>query len=325
MRLVRAYVKSNRLLRSGLFLAQFGYHSVRASLRRRQPPSPASDPAHHLVAMVRVKDEARFLPEWLAHHVNLGVEHVYIYDNNSTDDLAGAVEPFAARGLVTVVPWPTVPASPGSHVDFLARYGPAARWCLFLDADEFVIERVPGAFARLLAEHEDWPAIAFNSWYFGIGGHETIPRGLVTEQFRRAEAHYNDHVKVVAQPSAIHGYRNTHNFWYTAWRLARTQEGRRVLGTFVRARGEPDVVIHHYLNRSREDYRNKRARGYASAAGTRAQQRHVPSEAEELAKFNDVPAGVPPHVTRAIAATLRDYGYPDDVYSATPLTGEPTV
>ena len=323
MRRVRAYVKSNRLVRSGLFLAQFGYHSAQASLGARKPASVASEPLHHLVAMVRVKDEARFLPEWLAHHVNLGVEHVYIYDNNSTDDLAGAVAPFATRGLATVVPWPTVPASPGSHVDFLARFGPTTRWCAFLDADEFVIERSPGAFGRLLDEHEDWPAIALNSWYFGTGGHETIPRGLVTEQFQRAEAGYNDHVKVVARPSAIHSYRNPHSFWYTAWRLARTPDGRRVLGTFVREAGEPDVVIHHYLNRSIEDYRNKRARGYATAAGERAQQRHVSSEDEELAKFNDVPAGVPLQLTKAIADTLREYGYPDELYSATAATEPP--
>lgn len=324
MRRVRAYIKSNRLLRSGLFVAQFGYHSARTSLGRRQPGS-APEPRHHLVAMVRVKDEARFLPEWLAHNVNLGVEHTYIYDNNSTDDLAAAVEPFVARGLVTVIPWPTEPASPGSHVDFLARFGPTTRWCLFLDADEFLVERVPGTFARLLAAHHDWPAIAFNSWYFGTGGHETIPRGLVTEQFRFAEATYNDHVKVVAQPRAIASYRNPHSFWYTGWRLARTQEGRRVLGTFVRATGSPDVVVHHYLNRSREDYCNKRARGYATAAGERAQQRHLSLEAVELAKFNDIPAGMPPHLTRAIADTLEAFGYPDDLYSPAPVAGEPTV
>lgn len=320
MRRMRAYVKSNRLLRSGFFLAQFCYHAVRASLRPHRPPSTPSDPTHHLVAMVRVKDEARFLPEWLAHHVNLGVEHFYIYDNNSTDDLAAAVEPFSAKGLVTILPWPGVPASPGSHFDFLARFGPDTRWCLFLDADEFLIERVPGAFGRLLVEHDHWPAIAFNSWYFGTGGHETIPLGLVTEQFRRAEARYNHHVKVVAQPQAIVGYRNPHSFWYSRRRLARTPDGRRVLGTFVEANGEPEVLIHHYLNRSREDYANKRARGYATAAGEQAQQRSATNEARELAKFNDVPAGVPQHVTRAIADRLAELGYPEELYVAAPAS-----
>lgn len=324
MRRIRAYVKSNRALRSALFVAQFCYRNLRA---RRQPARSAAGsggPTYHLVAMVRVKNEARFLPEWLAHHLNLGVEHFYIYDNHSTDELAAAIEPFETRGLVSVVDWPTVPVSPGSHDDFLERFGPQTRWCLFIDADEFIVERTDGAFSRLLAEHEDWPAIAFNSWYFGTAGHETIPRGLVTEQFRLAEARYNHHVKVVAQPRAIAAYRNPHNFWYSRWRLARTPDGRRVMGTFVEAVGEPEVVVHHYLNRSREDYENKRARGYATAAGQRAQQRAATHEARELAKFNDVPAGVPHHVTAAIAHRLAELGYPDELYLAAPV-GERTT
>jgi hypothetical protein len=34
---------------------------------------------------------------------------------------------------------------------------------------------------------------------------------------------------------------------------------------------------------------------------------------------------VPPHLTKVIADTLREYGYPDDLYAATTLTEEPTV
>ena len=123
---VRSTVKTSPLLRVPLFLAQNAAHAVRPTPLAPDRPSPA--PRRRLTAMVRVKDEARFLPEWLAHHVTLGVEHVVVYDNNSTDDLASAVAPFVGRGLVTVVDWPAIPASPGANLDFLRRFGPSTAW-----------------------------------------------------------------------------------------------------------------------------------------------------------------------------------------------------
>ncbi len=177
--------------------------------------------------MVRVKDEARFLPEWLAHHTTMGFEHVVIYDNNSTDDLAGAVAPFVERGLVTVVPWPTVPASPGAHLDFLRRFGPTCDWTAFFDADEFLVERRPGDLARTLAAARG-PAVAVNWRYYGGAGHETVPRGLLTGRFDRAAPVLNHHVKVIARPREVVGYRNSHNFYYRrrrGWPARRTGGG----------------------------------------------------------------------------------------------------
>ena len=66
---------------------------------------------HYLAAMVRVKDEARFLPEWIAHHLNLGVEHFYVYDNGSTDGTKEVLAPFVDSGVATYVPWPSPPHS----------------------------------------------------------------------------------------------------------------------------------------------------------------------------------------------------------------------
>lgn len=313
---LRRYVKRNRPLRTAFFLAQYASHGTRSLFARGAlAATPAERPPHLLVAMVRVKNEARFLPEWLAHHVNVGVEHFYVYDNNSTDDITSAVEPFTVRGLVTHIPWSTVPVSPSSHIDFLRRFGHTATWCMFLDADEFLIEPSPGDLVEFLASHERWPAVAFNSRYFGIGGHETIPRGLVTEQFTRAQGTYNDHVKVIAQPRAIHAYRNPHSFYYTGWRLARAPDGRRVFGTFIRTADDPRFVVNHYVNRGREDYENKRRRGYATAAGQRARQRRAAWSDIALSKYDDVTVRVPSSITRATGELLSELGYPEELYA----------
>ncbi|MGH9232652.1 MAG: glycosyltransferase family 2 protein [Acidimicrobiales bacterium] len=108
MRSLRAQVKNSPPLGTVMFEAQNVYHAspfAGRALRRIDPAEGA--PRHFLSAMIRVKDEARFLPEWVAHHLNVGVEHVYVYDNNSSDDIERVIMPFVERGLVTYVRWPT--------------------------------------------------------------------------------------------------------------------------------------------------------------------------------------------------------------------------
>jgi hypothetical protein len=317
---LRSRVKDNRPLRAGLFLAQNAWYGTRSLLPDRAPrPVPAEPGPHHeLAAMVRVKDEARFLPEWIAHHVNLGVGHVFVYDNNSTDGIAGVLAPFVERGLATVVPWPTVPASPGAEIDFLHRFGPACTWVAFFDADELLFETEPGALATALRTYADRPAIAVNWRYYGSSGHETIPPGLVTERFDRADALYNRHVKVIARPAMITRHRNSHNFYYRRGRLAVTAEGRRMLGSFITPPTAPPLVLHHYIYRSREDYDRKTRRGFVDASGAKERARQIAVADEEFHRRNDVAAPPPAATTRATAELLARLGYPAEIHGLQP-------
>jgi hypothetical protein len=315
-RSLRARVKGDRAVRTGIFLAQNGVHLLRS---RPGPPPPAGPaPRHTLVAMIRVKDEARFLPEWLAHHIGLGVEHVVVYDNNSSDGTADVIEPFVAAGLVTYVPWPTVPASPSSHLDFVARFGPTCEWAAFFDTDEFLVETTPGALAAALAGAGTAPAIAVNWRFYGSAGHETIPTGLVTERFDRANALHNHHVKVIARPAQFAGYRNSHNFWYRRGRLARTPDGRRVFGTFVTPSEPLTLVLNHYVYRSREDYERKSSprHGFVDASGALEQRRRASLADSEFPRHNDVVAPVPEVTRQATTELLRRLGYPEALYRA---------
>src|SRR5690606_39760142 len=67
VRKLRAYVKTNPPLRAALFLAQNAWHAARSLTAEPLVRDDGTEPRHTLVAMVRVKDEARFLPEWMAH------------------------------------------------------------------------------------------------------------------------------------------------------------------------------------------------------------------------------------------------------------------
>ena len=122
------------------------------------------------------KNEARYLAEWLEFHLLAGVEHLFLYNNDSTDDhrevlRAGAV-PTRGRGdphgLARV---------PGSdpRLQPLPRNEPPR---LALDrihrpGRSFSPRMVP--VGQVLAGHEDLPAVAALWMIFGTSEHEDAP------------------------------------------------------------------------------------------------------------------------------------------------------
>ncbi len=92
-----------------------------------------------VVLVVVVKDEADRMPFFLDYYRRLGIDHVIVIDNCSTDDLVDIIEPRQDVSFVRAT---------GSYGD--ARYGNdwvncvlarycRGRWVLYVDVDEFLV------------------------------------------------------------------------------------------------------------------------------------------------------------------------------------------
>ena len=83
------------------------------------------------------------------------MQHFFIYDNGSTDELHEVIEPWVNHGLVTLVHWPL----PGGQIDAYSHalrfYGPSVDWLAFFDVDEFVVPLVDDDIPSLLARFPD--------------------------------------------------------------------------------------------------------------------------------------------------------------------------
>jgi len=118
--------------------------------------------AGYLSAVVIVKDEGPYLQEWLEFHRLVGVQHVYLYDNGSSDGTEQVLLDFTRCGYVTRIPWSSFvhDGSPQklAYAHALSNFGPAWRWMAPIDADEFLFptEAVPSVLTRL----EHLPALA---------------------------------------------------------------------------------------------------------------------------------------------------------------------
>ena len=60
----------------------------------------------YLSLCVIVKNEARYLVEWIEFHRMVGVQRFHIYDNNSTDNITEVLAPYIKEGVVEYIPWP---------------------------------------------------------------------------------------------------------------------------------------------------------------------------------------------------------------------------
>lgn len=40
------------------------------------------------------------MPEWIAYHYALGVDEIYVYDDDSVDDTVDILKPFVEAGIV---------------------------------------------------------------------------------------------------------------------------------------------------------------------------------------------------------------------------------
>lgn len=266
-----------------------------------------------LSACIRVKDEARFLPELIAYHLCVGVQHFYIYDNNSTDNILIVLDEYIKRGIVTYLNWPVIPAYPSCYVDFFKEYGNCSTWVAFIDADEFIVEKNKGDLIRLLGEKQSNSAIGLNWRYFGSSYHETVPDGLVVSNFRRSNVKFDDHVKVIARPRAVIGLFNLHNFFYAQFQFAISVNDQPIWGSFVNPSPTAQVFIHHYVYRSRSDYARKVNRGFADAQGAKDRGRSAQRIEIEFNRHNDIENSDALKYSAEVSKILKEYGF-DSTY-----------
>ena len=221
------------------------------------------------------KNEAKFLVEWLAHHLSLGIDHIFVFDNDSTDETATILDAAGKSRGVTRIPWPSREGeSPQitayNHV--LRRQAARFEWVCFFDCDEFLVLKEDADIHSFLSRFDPTVgAVAINWLTFGSGGKRTGDYELVTETFRTgaaAGAGNNKHIKTIARVACVQRM-GIHDCILSA-------------GSYIHPDGEPLVMprkrgiatridhslaqLNHYQIKSRADFQEKVLRGRAGKA-----------------------------------------------------------
>lgn len=138
------------------------------------------------------KNEALFLREWIEYHEMIGVEHFYLYNNNSEDDFLKILQPYIDRGLVTLTDWPYDQAQIKAYKHFYETYRYETQWVSFLDIDEFFCPKKVVTLTEWLSKHDKYPVILIYWRMFGTSNViEHNYSKLVIEQFVVSWQHYD--------------------------------------------------------------------------------------------------------------------------------------
>ncbi|MFZ0690096.1 MAG: glycosyltransferase family 92 protein [Acidobacteriaceae bacterium] len=287
---IREKLRFNPLVNKIIYLSQSLYPSYFGRLAKDVRRAGQNATAGNGVALcLRFRDEARFLPEWLEYYLAAGVDHFYLYNNFSEDGFRSVIRPWVDTGLITLVDWPRVPASPTAEEDCIRRALGRFAWVGFLDADEFVVIRDGRSIGAFLEPFRRSPGVALNWRMFGSSHLRARPLAPVIVAYQHRATAINTHVKAFVQPGRVAQCRNSHSWYYNPIATAVGEHGNRIYGSLNMNPTADCAWINHYYFKSEQDYLEKAARrSVIDRVTIRFPSRKPERVAGELAKNNDV-------------------------------------
>ncbi|MBR1805873.1 MAG: glycosyltransferase family 92 protein, partial [Selenomonadaceae bacterium] len=162
------------------------------------------------------KDEAPYLREWLNYHLLAGVEHFYLYNNDSSDDYAEVLKPYVDANIVTLIDWSGKAMQNPAYLDALTRFRFFCRYMAFIDLDEFILpltnQSVGEVVDEIFSRAERAGALAITWRLFGSNGHETADysRGVLERFTRRDSDKGEPYVKLVGNPRSLKFFSGAH-------------------------------------------------------------------------------------------------------------------
>jgi glycosyltransferase involved in cell wall biosynthesis len=225
---------------------------------------------HYLTACLIFKDSAPYLDEWIRFHLKVGFDHLYLYDNDSSDDCELIIRPFVARGQVTLHKSPGNGQQRLVFQNCLDTYRGRARWIAFIDDDEFLFPAEKNNLKEILPEYEQHAGLAACWLLFGSNGHRTQPPGLVTENYLRRAAWIDWHVKCIVDPSKVIAPEiAAHAFRCIEGAQIVDENHRATVGPFSERPSADLLCLNHYLIKSHEEMARRRTRPWVDGTPPR--------------------------------------------------------
>ncbi len=212
------------------------------------------------------KDEAPYLQEWIEYHRMLGVQHFWLYNNESSDHYEQILQSYIQEGIVEVIDWPGTMDKKWTpqikaYNDGIARSKNITHWLAIIDVDEFIVPVYHDSIQDLLKNYPDAGGLQIFWQFFGTSGiYELPPHQMITESLV-LKGHFDlcNNYKTICQPHTIKTYRSHEGDYYEPW-FPVFPDGNKANN---RAREWPliqlDIVqINHYWTRDEKYFREKK-------------------------------------------------------------------
>lgn len=223
---------------------------------------------YYLSVCAVFRNETKYLKEWIEYHRLVGVDHFYLYNNNSLDRPAGILKSYIDKGIVTLIHWPdrlgqqrdTFMWSLGVQISAYenAIYWAALKettWLAILDIDEFLVPSTENNLVEMLEKYKQYPGVVLSKAYYDASSADVSPSGsLIIESIGMIENPFREFLpksveKMIFRPKMCE------SFTWTPYRCVFKKNQQPIVLTKLEMR------VNHYSNRSKkvlEGERNKR-------------------------------------------------------------------
>ena len=211
------------------------------------------------------QNEARFMKEWIDYHRHVGVEHFWLYNNNSNDEYAEVLYPYIIEGCVELTQWPSqqnendwyhysFEVQTGAYNDAIAKAKGKSHWLAIIDLDEFIVpmEYQKSISAVLNKDFKGVSGLCVNWQHFGTSDiHSLSNKDSMLEKltYRMEENHERNKLyKSIVKPHHVLKCVNPHYCLYldNHWHVNPKYERFDMQNTGVYI---DKIRLHHYWTR----------------------------------------------------------------------------
>lgn len=206
------------------------------------------------------KNEGIYFKEWIEYHKLIGIEHFYVYNNDTEDNTKEILMPYIESGLITWIDIHGKNQQANAYNDAIDKFKNETRWLCPLDLDEFICLKKHKNINEFMERFNDCFQVSIRWVAFGDSGHIKQPKGLVLENFTKCSQKCSWVPKSIFNPRAAI---EAHLIHYMVGAGKWVDENHLKFGEF-----EPTVEIaqiNHYYTKSKEEFINRKtARGTGS-------------------------------------------------------------
>ena len=137
------------------------------------------------ICFTNARDEDNIL-EWVCHYLNLGFDHIYIYDHLSKVPIKKILKNFP-ENLVTICEIDTINKKSlllkNSH-EYAIKNN--YDWLIYLDADEFIVLKEHQDIHAFLEKYRDYEQVLLNWYMFGSNNRDNFNGGTIIENYTKS-------------------------------------------------------------------------------------------------------------------------------------------
>jgi len=213
-----------------------------------------------------IKNE-RNLEELIIYYNILGVEHFYIYDNESDFPIKDRLNSFFYKKHCTIINYPGKYKQIDAYNDCVNKTKDITKWLIICDGDEYIVPKKENYWSirDFLNDYNHAHAIGINWVMFGTSYYDTKQEGFLIDKYRQSSSTQNKHIKTICQPKFVSSVNGAHcvNLYDPSKYI--DAKGNIIKGPFNENNTIDIIQMNHYHSKSKEELIEKFNRGNADS------------------------------------------------------------